>query len=124
MNEECLICGAPLEYLPTDEIMECELCRKQQHSKTRCIHGHFICDACHTSGMDAIYSLCLNSTSANPIEILEAMMSLPFCHMHGPEHHIMVGSALLTAYKNAGGSLDLPAALQEMQKRGKNEKNC
>ncbi len=119
MNEECLICGAPLEYLPTDEIMECELCHKQQHSKTRCIHGHFICDACHTSGMNTIYSLCLNSTSANPIEILEAMMSLPFCHMHGPEHHIMVGSALLTAYKNAGGSLDLPAALQEMQKRGK-----
>ena len=119
MNEECLICGAPLEYLPTDEIMECELCHKQQHSKTRCIHGHFICDACHTSGMNTIYSLCLNSTSANPIEILEAMMSLPFCHMHGPEHHIMVGSALLTAYKNAGGSLDLPSALQEIQKRGK-----
>ncbi|MCQ2563482.1 MAG: DUF5714 domain-containing protein [Mogibacterium sp.] len=28
-------------------------------------------------------------------------MSMPFCHMHGPEHHVMVGSALLTAYKQA-----------------------
>ena len=27
--------------------------------------------------------------------------------MHGPEHHAMVGSALLTAFKNAGGDVDL-----------------
>lgn len=31
----------------------------------------------------------------------------------------MVGSALLTAYKNAGGDIDLPAALIEMMNRGK-----
>ena len=31
----------------------------------------------------------------------------------------MVGAALLTAYKNAGGALDLPNALQEMYSRGK-----
>ena len=31
----------------------------------------------------------------------------------------MVGSALLTAYKNAGGDIDLTAALYEMQKRGR-----
>ena len=46
-------------------------------------------------------------------------MDLPFCHMHGPEHHIMVGSALLTAYKNAGGKIDLEKALIEMLSRGK-----
>ena len=47
------------------------------------------------------------------------MMALPSCHMHGPEHHTMVGFALLTAYKNAGGEIDLVSALGEMQKRGK-----
>ena len=31
----------------------------------------------------------------------------------------MVGAALLTAYRNAGGKLDLEAALQEMHSRGK-----
>ena len=31
----------------------------------------------------------------------------------------MVGSALLTAYRNAGGDLDLKDALYEMQVRGK-----
>ncbi len=119
MNEECLICKAPLEYLCADETMECELCHKKQSSKTRCINGHFVCDECHTSGMDAIISLCLDSRSANPLEIVETMMCLPSCHMHGPEHHTMVGSALLTAYKNAGGDINLKTALYEMQKRGK-----
>lgn len=37
--------------------------------------------------------------------------------MHGPEHHIMVGCALLTAYHNAGGEIDLPKALNEMVSR-------
>ena len=26
MKEECLICGAPLEYLETDVQMQCEIC--------------------------------------------------------------------------------------------------
>jgi len=29
MNEECLICKAPLEYLDTDVEMECVLCRRK-----------------------------------------------------------------------------------------------
>ncbi len=119
MNEECLICKAPLEYLDTDETMECELCHKKQSSKTRCTNGHFVCDECHINGMDEIISICLNSESKNPIEIMEKMMCMSACHMHGPEHHIMVGSALLTAYKNAGGDIDLKKSLEEMQKRGK-----
>lgn len=119
MNEECLICKAPLKYINTDEVMECELCHKKQISKTKCINGHFVCDECHTSGMDEIISICFNSTSKNPIEIIEEMMSMSSCHMHGPEHHIMVGSALLTAYKNAGGDIELKTALYEMQMRGK-----
>mgnify|MGYP007069431811 FL=1 len=40
--------------------------------------------------------------------------------MHGPEHHVMVGSALLTAYKNAGGEIDLPEALLEMMNEKSN----
>ena len=119
MNEECLICKAPLRYLNTDEEMECVLCHKKQYSKTKCESGHFVCDECHTNGMDGIISICLNSKSDDPIEIMELMMSMPSCHMHGPEHHTMVGSALLTAYKNAGGEIDLKPALDEMRKRGK-----
>ena len=32
MKEECLICGAPLEYLVTDVQMQCEFCRKMELS--------------------------------------------------------------------------------------------
>lgn len=117
-KEECLICKAPLEYLNEDIEMECEFCHKKERSKTRCINGHYVCNECHTAGIDTIFSVCLSSQSKNPVKILNEMMDLEFCHMHGPEHHIMVGAALLTAYKNAGGKLDLEAALKEMRNRG------
>ena len=119
MKEECLICKAPLVYLMQDEIMECEICHKKELSKTRCVNGHFVCSECHTEGMDSIFGLCLEETTCAPLEILEKMMTMPFCHMHGPEHHVMVGAALLTAYRNAGGNIDLEKALKEMYSRGK-----
>ena len=113
-KEECLICQAPLTYLLQDELMECAICHKQEPSKTRCVNGHYVCSECHTNGMDAIIAYCLHTESKDPVAILEQMMSMPFCHMHGPEHHVMVGAALLTAYRNAGGKLDLLPALTEM----------
>ena len=119
MKEECLICQAPLEYLEQDISMECAICRKRENSKTRCVNGHYICNECHTQGMDSIIGLCLAETSKNPIEIIDRIMDQPFCHMHGPEHHVFVGSALLTAFKNAGGNIDLHPALLEMMSRGR-----
>ena len=120
MQEECLICGQPLEYLAEDELMECAVCHRSFMSKTRCVRGHYVCDDCHRQGLDAIFGVCLTDTSRDPVDILERIMALPFCHMHGPEHHIMVGAALLTAYKNAGGEVDLDRALFEIRNRGRN----
>lgn len=119
MKEECLICRKPLEYLEEDVLMECAVCHKKENSKTRCIQGHYVCSDCHTQGMDSIIGLCLHEHSKNPIEIIDEMMAMPFCHMHGPEHHVMVGAALLTAYHNAGGNVELEKALPEMYRRGK-----
>ena len=119
MNEECLICKAPLTYLEADILMECEICHKKENSKTRCVNGHYVCNECHTRGLDRIISLCMTSASRDPIAIIEQMMALPTCHMHGPEHHVMVGVALLTAYHNAGGDIDLRSALTEMMNRGR-----
>jgi hypothetical protein len=119
MKEECLICKAQLEYLEVDELMECAICHKKENSKTRCVKGHYVCNDCHTAGLDTIVGLCLKETSKNPVHIIKQMMALPFCHIHGPEHHVMVGAALLTAYKNAGGQIDLQQALSEMMNRGK-----
>ena len=119
MKDECLICGAPLTYLESETQMECAICHKKESSKTACEKGHYVCDECHTGGIDSIIAVCLAEISKNPLLILQKLMALPFCHMHGPEHHIMGGAALLNAYKNAGGNIDLPKALVEMHSRGK-----
>ena len=119
MHEECLVCGAPLEYLDHSETMECVFCHKTVQSTARCIHGHFVCDACHTQGIDRVIGLCLAETSKNPFEIFDKLINLPVCHMHGPEHHIIVGASLLVAYHNAGGMLNLLDAMQKMQERGR-----
>ena len=55
MKEECLICGAPLEYLETDVQMQCEICRKKELAKTRCVNGHYVCSDCHMQGLSLIH---------------------------------------------------------------------
>lgn len=72
-----------------------------------------------TEKMDSIMTVCLSDTSRNPIEVLERLMSLSFCPMHGPDHHLLVGVALLTAYHNAGGEVESQSALEEMVARGR-----
>ena len=102
-----------------DEILRCAICHKKVRSKVKCQNGHFVCDRCHMEGLDGIVGVCLAEQSKDPVTVMEHLMDLPFCHMHGPEHHTMVGAALLTAYRNAGGEVDLLRALPEMIRRGK-----
>ena len=78
-------------------------------------------EAITESSVDPVAALCLADTSRNPIEILEKLMSQPDCPMHGPTHHVLVGTALLTAYNNSlpdSSKLDLKEALAEMRERG------
>ena len=117
--EECLICGAPLEYLGQPAEMECSLCHRHFLNTVRCRNDHYVCDECHTQGIDGIMRICQEETSSNPFIIMERLMSLGTCHMHGPEHHIMVGAALVTAFRSAGGDVDLQWGLSEMIRRGK-----
>ncbi len=61
---------------------------------------------------------CLSMTSINPMDIFKIIASKDYIRIHGPEHHVLDGAALLTAYYNAGGNIDLAAALEELMKRG------
>ena len=115
----CLICGAELEYYQTPRQMVCAMCKKEYETTVACKEGHFICDACHMEkGVAMILDFCQNTESRNPIAMLQQMMARPEIYMHGPEHHVMVGAALLAAYRNCGGRVDLSAALPEMVRRG------
>jgi len=119
MDTGCIICGSPLEYLDSDTEMTCSVCGKKYSDRVRCIKRHFVCNDCHLSGLDIIVPICRSETSKDPGVILNRLMHLPFCHMHGPEHHVLVGASLLTAYRNSGGNLDFDWALKEIISRGK-----
>ena len=71
MKEECLICKAPLVYLDREKQMECVICHKIELSNTQCGEGHYVCNECHTKGLDTIIDVCLNTDSADPIDIFE-----------------------------------------------------
>ncbi len=64
-----------------------------------------------------VKNLCLAEISKNPVKILLNLANNLKCPVHNPIHHILVGSALLTAYKNAGGDIDLEKALEELKTR-------
>ena len=46
-------------------------------------------------------------------------MDLPSVHMHGPEHHAIVPSVLLTALRNNGERMNYDTALSEICKRAR-----
>ena len=109
----CLVCGEPLVYLNEAEPMKCSFCGKEEPSYAKCQSGHYVCDACHAKkGIEAIIDYCSASQKKDPVAMLMDMMNNPYIHMHGPEHHIMVGAALITAYKNCGGKIELDKALE------------
>ena len=65
-----------------------------------------------------IIEACLYEKSKNPIEIFNNIVQRDYVRMHGPEHHVLDGAALLTAYYNAGGKVELQTSLCELMKRG------
>lgn len=65
-----------------------------------------------------IISACLQETSKNPVEIFNHIAQNDFVRIHGPEHHVLDGAALLTAFYNAGGIIDLQKSLTELMRRG------
>lgn len=100
----CLVCGRPIVYYESARKMECVMCHGVFDSHAGCEDGHYVCDECHAKrGIQVIMEGCKKSMERNPIAIMQELMEDPYIYMHGPEHHVMVGAALLTAYKNCGG---------------------
>lgn len=65
-----------------------------------------------------IVAACLQEIGKDPLVIFDHIAQQDFIRMHGPEHHILDGAALLTAYHNAGGAINLPESLNELMRRG------
>ena len=70
------------------------------------------------SKVTKIIEACQKETSKNPFTIFFHVAAMDFVNMHGPEHHVLDGACLLTAYRNAGGDIDLDAALEQLKQEG------
>lgn len=57
-------------------------------------------------------------TGINPVNIFNNIASKEYISIHGPEHHILDGACILVAYKNAGGQIDIDAALDKLMYEG------
>lgn len=114
----CLVCGEPLDYFEEAQEMTCRICGRKETGHSVCREGHYVCDACHRrEGVDHVLAYCSTCTSRNPVEMAMELMDDESIFPNGPEHHTLVGAVLLTAYRNAGGNLDVPKALAEMRSR-------
>lgn len=120
-KENCIACGAELEYLEKPEEMECIYCHKVFHSQAKCKNGHFVCDSCHSkNGIDFIVEVCNETTETNPYKIAELLFRDERIYMHGPEHHVLVPAVLLASYYNKIGQPELKSdALEMARSRGK-----
>ena len=54
----------------------------------------------------------------SPVRIFENMARRDYISMHGPEHHVLDGACLLTAYRNAGGEIELEDCLEKLFREG------
>ncbi len=115
-----MLCGKPLVYEKETRQRRCAVCGETKLSNCVCQDGHFVCDACHTAGLDVFYvPFLLQSGEKDPQRLLEQVLALPQVHMHGPEHHAIVPCVLLTACHNCGVGNDLKADLSAALSRGK-----
>ena len=114
----CQYCGEPLVYQSQAARQVCVYCGGTFLSEVSCSAGHFVCDRCHSSEpSDLIEKYCLQSTSKNPVEIANILMSHPSVSMHGPEHHFLVPAVLLTCYNQVNPGGNLPKQLEQARKR-------
>lgn len=67
---------------------------------------------------EKIVQLCMQMKSTDPVEIFRKVIGEDFMRMHGPEHHVLDGACILTAYKHAGGAIDLENALAKLMNEG------
>ncbi len=119
-HRDCMLCGRPLVYEKEARRRVCAVCGAEELSPVACESGHFVCDACHSAGLDRFFvPMLLHSREKNPQLLLEQVMALPQVHMHGPEHHAIVPCVLLTAFHNNGGGNDLKTDLSVALQRGR-----
>jgi hypothetical protein len=99
----CMICGAPLEYLETPVDVVCNYCGKKETAYVRCPKGHYVCNECHGKGaFELVRDVAFTTDEKDPLAIAEILMGHPKIPIMGCEHAIIATASLLAALKNEG----------------------
>jgi len=61
---------------------------------------------------------CMKLHSTNPVQIFITLTNKDYMRIHGPEHHVLDGASILTAFFHAGGKIDLRQALEKLMAEG------
>jgi len=117
-----MVCGSALEYLDQAQGVTCTYCGKVEHAHIKCPNEHYACDACHNrDAMQIIEDIATTTTSKNPFEIADSMMSYPGLPMLGCQHAYIAGGAFMAAIRNEGtraiGSEDIKEVFARTQKQ-------
>ncbi len=103
ITENCMVCGASLEYLETAVSVVCNYCGKEDRGYVRCPKGHYVCDECHGKGaFELVKDVAVTSGEKDPLAIAELLMAHPRIPFLGCEHGLIATASLLAALKNEG----------------------
>lgn len=115
---KCLVCNADKLILDEDIAVLCDVCGQAFVSDTTCANGHHICHMCRQKvAREKIIEYCLASKQTNPYALMQELMRLPDTAMHGPEHHLLLTAALLTALCIVKDRDDLADLLEQANER-------
>ncbi|MDL2216042.1 DUF5714 domain-containing protein [Ruminococcaceae bacterium OttesenSCG-928-N02] len=115
---KCLVCEKD-QTLFGEAIKTCDLCGAEFEANFTCSDGHYVCHTCRQKdARESMITHCLESEHKQPYPLMIELMCLPKVAMHGPEHHLLLTAALLTAYCNEKGErAQLPAYLVQANER-------
>lgn len=115
----CPVCSKTMMRESGKKKAVCDICHKDCETDARCESGHVICLDCIEMPIRArIKEICRSSTSKDPYEVLEELNSDNMVRTRFLKNHLIVGSALAAAFRNAGGRVDLDPSLDEIMRRG------
>ncbi len=115
---KCQICGSDKLLLDEVQIRKCDICEEDFEADSICESGHLVCHTCHQkAARQEIIQRCLNHDQTDPYSLMLELMKLPGVTMHGPEHHLLIATVLLTTYCNTRGKDNLLDHLEEANQR-------
>lgn len=120
LTPKCPVCREDKIFFAEDmppRTEVCDICGDNFEVDGSCQNEHFVCHMCRQKwARAAIIEHCLKSGHTDPLPLTLELLALPEVAIHGPEHHLLLAAALLTAYHAERGG-DLPALLEEANAR-------